>query len=299
MGGAISCCDEGEDFRPGPDPGSGSHISNGSLGPGGKEIAKGTRVNVYKQDPSIKHVGVRQQWLPVEFYQGPSTQDIVIRGISRSYGSSDNQGNYLYDPAVYPEAFDAGNTLAVIHSVLWMYRRALKKLKSKRVLRWLWGNRPLKVYPRAGEKANAFYSRNDRVLKFFYFYDSGKTIYSCRSWDIVSHEAGHAILDSMKPGWFDSSTDQTLALHEAFGDITAMLSILDQLDMCEVIVASTKGKLHNPNNILAALGEEFAVGRGLSFGIRNADVDVKISQVTDESHDLSRVSTFFSFFTYP
>lgn len=80
----------------------------------------------------------------------------------------------------------------------------------------------LKIYPYAGEMKNAFYDRTNQCLKFYYFYDQNtqKTVYTCQSADIVAHEAGHAILDALRPGYFESQDPQTGGLHEAFGDLT-------------------------------------------------------------------------------
>ena len=70
-----------------------------------------------------------------------------------------------------PEEFDAVNAFAVINHVHQMYERALKRMDHTRELRWNWGAGPIKVFPRAGDWANAFYSRDEKALAFFYFKD--------------------------------------------------------------------------------------------------------------------------------
>ncbi len=50
------------------------------------------------------------------------------------------------------------------------------------------------------------------------------------------------------------------------------------------------GNLHD-KSFLAAIGEEFGSGIGRTYGLRNADPDVTMSDVTEEYHDLSRVFT--------
>ena len=55
-------------------------------------------------------------------------------------------------------------------------------------------------------------------------------------------------------------------------------------------MSESKGDLHD-KSFLASIGEEFGSGVGRTYGLRNADKDVKISDVTDEIHDLSRVFT--------
>ena len=96
---------------------------------------------------------------------------------------------------------------------------------------------------------------------------------------------------SIKPDWFSVNTPaQTGGLHESFGDITSILTILSQLDLVEYIVAQTKSDLHR-RNILAALAEEFGNAFGMPEGLRNADNDLKLSQVSNEVHDISKVFT--------
>ena len=250
--------DEKNPGKPTPRPGGGGGRGSfpSTTQPGGNAI--GSKVYIYKQDPLV--IGHRIAWLPFDIRTGPLTDDVLIMGMNKSFRETDNQGNFLYDPRLDPDGFDAVNTLAIVQHVIWMYRRVLSLAKQKSVS-WLWGSRPIQVFPHAGQDSNAYYSRGEKALKFFYFSDGVKKIYSCRSWDIVAHETGHAVLDSLQPGWITSTHPHTGALHEAFGDLTSIFSVLDQLDMCELVVAHTKGELGNRHHFLAALGEEF--GRGI------------------------------------
>jgi len=155
-------------------------------------------------------------------------------------------------------------------------------------------------YILAGEARNAYYSRGDRTLKFFYFYHEGKIVYTCRSFDIIAHETGHAILDALRPGyWFNSSNhSQTAGLHESFGDLTAIFTMLSQMDICEAIIAETKLDLYS-ENFLSSIAEEFGEALfGHSLGLRNAFNDLKLSDVSRDPdnpnkyiYDLSKVFT--------
>ena len=78
-----------------------------------------------------------------------------------------------------------------------------------------------------------FYGREQRCLKFGDFVPTGQAerVFTCRSSDIVSPEAAHAVLDGLKPDWLLAhNPPQTGALHEAFGDLTAIFLSLWQLD---------------------------------------------------------------------
>src|SRR5262249_38514194 len=152
----------------------------------------------------------------------------------------------------------------------------------------------LTVFPRAGITPNAFYSRADKALKFFFFTPSNATapVFTCRSLDIVAHECGHAVLDGLQPGWLAGSgnSPQTGGLHESFGDLTALFLACSQLDQVEAAIALTKGNLHN-RNFLAAMAEQFGSALGFPQGLRNADNDLKLSQVSNEVHAISQVFT--------
>lgn len=251
----------------------------------------GSRMRIWKQDPSVGGLGTRTVYVHGTVEVGPRDSQIEMR-VDPPVAPGTN-GDFLVDPASHA-AFDAVHTFAVVRETLTMYQRALK-----RKLHWQWNsgssNRPIQVYSHAGEAPNAYYSRGERALKFFHFTPQGQPpdtpqIYTCRSFDIVTHETGHAILDALKPDWILSGNAQTGGLHESFGDLTAIFAVLSQFDLVEFIVAETKSDLHN-KTILAALAEEFGQGLGRTSGLRNADNNLKLSDVTNEVHDISKVFT--------
>src|SRR2546422_8944504 len=134
---------------------------------------------------------------------------------------------------------------------------------------------------------NTFYSRSDKAVKFGDFVRPGSSpperLYTCRSFDIVAHETGHAILDGLKPNWIlSTSSPQSGALHEAFGDLTAIFLALSQFDQVEAIIAQTRANLQD-KTFLSDLAEELGLALGRPNGLRNADNDLKSSQVTTES----------------
>jgi hypothetical protein len=256
-------------------------------------IPTGARVLMWKQDPSVSEIGIRKAYLPGRVLIGPKDARITIQGVAPVQPNV--FGDMVIDPVTMPEAFDAVHTFAVIRQTLTMYERHLTPKKVP----WQWntgGNvDPLSVFPRAGVTQNAFYSRSMRALKFFFFDTTQPpplhTVFTCRSFDIVAHEAGHAILDGLKPGWLSAGNPpQTGGLHESFGDLTAMFLALSQLDQCEAVIAQTKANLHD-KNFLSDLAEQFGSSLGRPNGLRNADNDLKLSQVGNEVHAISQVFT--------
>jgi len=251
----------------------------------------GSRFFIWKQDPSVGEVGRRLTLIPSLVVNGPrdARVDTTLPGTTPVTRNAD--GDFLFS-ADTPEG-DCAHTFAVVRQTLTMFERA----EGGVAIPWAWnvnGNTEvLTASPRAGVTPNAYYSRNQKTLKFFYFTPSGapEAVFTCRSLDIVAHETGHAILDGLKPGWLGTNNPpQTGGLHESFGDLAAVFLALSQLDQAEALMAITKADLHQ-KNFLAALAEPFGAALGRSTGLRNADNDLKLSQVSNDVHAISQVFT--------
>lgn len=104
------------------------------------------------------------------------------------------------------------------------------------------------------EDLNARYFRIDG-LHFYKSTVAGKEIRSGDSPDIVCHELGHAVLDALRPQLFNAGDAEASAFHEAFGDISAILSALQLRSMRQSIIAETSGRL-NANSQLSRLAEQ-------------------------------------------
>jgi hypothetical protein len=251
----------------------------------------GARVLMWKQDPQVGEIGIRKAFLPSPISAGPRDSRIQIEGLPQVVPNA--FGDLIATPGT--PAFDAVHTFAVVRETLTLYQRA----RGGTVLPWQWntaGNTdPLHVFPHAGVTMNAFYSRSEKALKFFFFDTAlpppNHTVFTCRSLDIVAHETGHAVLDALQPGWLGlANPPQTGGLHESFGDLTAIFLALSQLDQVEAIIAQTKANLHD-KTFLSDLAEEFGLALGRPNGLRNADNDLKLSQAGTEVHAISQVFT--------
>ncbi|MFD0685508.1 hypothetical protein [Actinomadura fibrosa] len=255
--------------------------------------AAGHRFLIYKQDPSVAELGVRLVFVPTVVLNGPTDARITTELPGTAPVARNANGDFVFPPN--SPQFDCAHTFAVVRETLTMYERH----NGGNPIPFAWnvgGNTDrITVFPRAGTGANAFYSRTAKALKFLFFTPQGQpptaTVYTCRSLDIVSHETGHAVLDGLKPGWLAAGNPpQTGGLHEAFGDISAIFLALSQPDQAEALVALTKANLHD-RSFLPALAEEFGRALGLPTGLRNADNDLKLSQVGNEVHAISQVFT--------
>lgn len=254
----------------------------------------GSRMKIWKQDPTVQPIGIRTTYLHSDVDDGPQDAEIETKGTPLVLANSDR--DFLFDPAENPTEFDAVHTFTVVRQVLTMYQRALKRNDVGDAFTWQWGSgKPIQVYPRAGIDANAYYSRSQQSLRFFYFHPRGNEakplVYTCRSFDIVAHEAGHAILDALRPGYWTSWHPQTAGLHESFGDLSAIFTMLAQMDQCDAIIAASKGDLH-AKTFFPTVAEQFGEALyGRTTGLRNADNDLKLSDVSNEVHSISQVFT--------
>lgn len=166
----------------------------------------------------------------------------------------------------------------------------------------------LPVIPRAGSDLNAYYDRE--ALKFFYYVDdlTKRTLYTCESSDVASHECGHAVLDAHHPDYWSSLHPETGAFHEAFGDITALLTTLQFAEVREQMLKETGGDLRQSSNV-TRLAEQLGkalyttMGKSVSGAASLRDLvntfryqetwdlpaKASITRLSSESHSFSRV----------
>lgn len=256
----------------------------------------GARVLIWKQDPAVAEIGTRKLFLPGVILEGPRDARITFGRPGIAPVSPNAFGDFIMQPDT--DQFDAVHSFAVVRLTLTMYQRVLSRADQGAPLPWAWNNsrntEPLEVFPHGLPNVmNAYYSRNDRALKFGDFVPSGglERVYTCRSFDIVAHETGHAVLDGLKPKWIlNSAPPQTGGLHESFGDLTAIFLALSQFDQVEAVIAQTKADLHD-KTFLADMAEQFGLALGRPNGLRNADNDLKLSETGNEVHAISQVFT--------
>ncbi len=104
-----------------------------------------------------------------------------------------------------------------------------------------------------GVDLNAYYDREG--LKFFHAAAGGKIVYSGESPDVLCHELGHAVLDSVRPDLWDANSDEVAAFHESFGDMSALLSQLQLPSFRKTVLTETGGSLYRSSR-LSRLAEQ-------------------------------------------
>jgi hypothetical protein len=222
----------------------------------------------------------------------------LMRPVSFQRPSRRRKGRYkianeenVYKPTfnVYAPDFIAVSVFGTVLRTMYMFE---EEDTLGRDLVWAFDGPQLLVVPRAGEWANAFYERDSRSLQFFFFpnpENRRETVYTSLSRDIVSHETGHAILDSIAPHLYDAITPQCLALHEAVADLTAALMAFRSGSLTKAILDETKGSIRESNDF-SSIAEEFGMARYELGYLRNLLNEKTLDDVDhDQPHALSQV----------
>jgi hypothetical protein len=166
----------------------------------------------------------------------------------------------------------------------------LVELELGRGLGWGFEASRLLVLPHAGYMANAFYSEDTHSLQFYSFQQPDDSIYhTALVHDIVAHETGHALLDAVRDRYTEANEPETAALHEAIGDLTAVLAALSHEVVRADLVEQAGADLRGPNR-LASIADEFGgVGPAGSLSLRDLTSSRPPSAYAGvvEPHDLS------------
>lgn len=121
----------------------------------------------------------------------------------------------------------------------------------------LYVHTPSDDYPR---ESRLCYMRGQRVIVLGRMASAdGEELVAARCFDLVAHEAGHAVLDALRSELYSHRRGQLGAIHEAFGDATVLFAVLAQLDMCDLVVAGSGAELRSPEAAwLTAIAEDYA-----------------------------------------
>jgi hypothetical protein len=139
-----------------------------------------------------------------------------------------------------------------------------------RQVQWAFPGEQLLVVPRAGDLPNAFYHRDSHSLLLYYFdAENGtpQTVYCALSQDIVTHEASHAVIDGIAPDLYHAGSPDSLAIHEALADLTAVLVSLDNRELRNTRSHSSQEMLGSTR--FSRVAEQFGAWRGQGQALRD------------------------------
>ena len=269
---------------------------------------KSINVNYYPQDPLISNLS--RTSIEIEnLNPGPSSDKIEIKN-NNITAEPDSDSNMIYSPE--DNRFTQVQAFAVTHQALTRFEKKLQKS-----IKWPMMKQKITIYPEKDCYLDAYYCKTDCSLNFTKNFQENmlKDIYTARSTEVVSHELGHAILDSLRPEYATTFSYETKAFHESFADIFAIFDSLSRPEVLSKLEAETSGDLSKPN-IVSHIAEE--VGKALyekkdHYYLRNAVNDLKWSDpdklpsyskddaiLAREPHSLSRVFTaaFYDLINY-
>jgi hypothetical protein len=256
------------------------------------------KMGMYLQDPSLPKLTKNYEFpTGKDYLKGTGSSRVVIQ-------DADEYGNVLYPSLDWETAenlsfeyfedkglidnpqFHQVNTFAVLNYALDLVEEEL----GHNVV-WKDGA-ALVVRPHAFDGANAYYDPMNPSLNFGYFTTPFRRtpVWTCLSHDIVTHELGHAILDTFRPLYIYSFDLDTPALHESFADLMAMFAALSNQSMVKHLYRETHGNMRD-SNLITRLAEEFGqgiFGAGVPY-LRSALEGVTYTQAPKEAHARSTV----------
>jgi hypothetical protein len=122
--------------------------------------------------------------------------------------------------------------------------------------KWQGNRKKLPLHQDEGQDLNAFYNR--QTFSFFHQTFGGTTFFSGASTDVVAHEVGHGLLDSVRPDFFSVNFLEVGALHEAFGDCMALLTgLADNETRVKLLAAASDLR---KKNFLESTAEDLSEG---------------------------------------
>ena len=275
-----------------------------------KELGLQIPFDVYLQDPLVAEEdpkfgfdeGFHVRWEP-GLADGPTSMRFAVVDYNGDTGSVAPMARWhekseaFLDPDGKPLDRDNKDALQFHQVNVWVaLQRALSFFEGSNGLGrpipfGFEGNR-LIVVPHAGYGRNAFYDRQSKSLQFYYFdRDDGRRVYTCLSSDIINHEFGHAVLDGIRPYFFESTLVETGAFHEFLGDLSAILIILRNNEFRGRLADSTGGALAEAEH-LSRIAEEFGESVSDNPYLRTALNDDTMSTVKGKGpHRVSQVLT--------
>jgi hypothetical protein len=199
------------------------------------------------------------------------------------------EGETLVGDHLNMPQFHQVNAWAAVQSILKIFESP--DVMGRRIPWGVDGNRLL-IVPHAGYTPNAFYNRAGKSLQLYYCGDPARPVLNCLSYDVIAHETGHAILDGIRPYYYDFTSIQTAAFHEFFADITDMLTTLRNNEVRQAAFEETEQGFEYADvitNLAEQLGEAVHSGkpiRDMTSKLRL--VDIKKNNIP---HDCSLVLT--------
>jgi hypothetical protein len=258
------------------------------------------KMGMFLQDPSLPKLHDNYDFpIDEDYLRGTGSSRVVIQDTDEFGSEVFSSLDWATEPDLSFEHFEGQgladnpqfhqvNTFAVIN-------RTLDFVEEEIGHKLVWKDgAALIVRPHAFEGMNAYYDPQSPSLNFGYFTTLFRRapVWVCLSHDVVTHELGHAILDTFRPLYVFSTDLDSSALHESFADLMAMFSALQYKSLVKHLFRETHGDMRDPS-LISRLAEEFGLGifgAGVSY-LRSALEGPNYSSAPKEAHARSTVWT--------
>ncbi|MBS2038337.1 hypothetical protein JST97_25360 [bacterium] len=224
-----------------------------------------TPVAMNPQDPAI--LPAETVTISITRSDKPSTKDYQVTDKVKA----DAKGGYVLEARTDPTGYASMNVLANLQTGLDSF---LPYCDQDKIPATWWDGGPQKLdiyaFDRQNE-ANAFFNpfvfddHGKRVgpgVHFGVFSDpqTKEKIYAAHSGEVTGHEGGpgHATLHRFRPNYIRSMDPEVRAYHEAFGDVSSILTQLKNPRVLDLVARQTGGDL-SKHNAVSDLGEQFGV----------------------------------------
>lgn len=244
--------------------------------PKAEKKQEGIKINYLPQDPGMLPT---QQVVATDLKPDLTSDRFKIsESPSFKQPKTDEQGNMLYSPE--DPRFDGPNAYFIANQTLEMAEKY-----AGRSIPWGFseelGREQLIIHPHLlKDEPNAFYSSETGSINLSHYVNrEGGTERTASQADVVAHEAGHAILDGMRPTWLHSMSVASGGFHEAFGDMMSILRALNEESVLSQLKQETGGQLLIPN-VVSSVGEQIGntiYGAKSKGSLRQAINDTKYS----------------------
>jgi hypothetical protein len=261
------------------------------------------KVTVYPQDPlvaerneehALKKINLALDWEP-GLMDGPTSSRVTVVDFDADRRSLDApahwdeearcftlahwdeaKGGFVPDKTPVAKRPDSAqfrqvNAWAIVEFALSFFENPAV---LGRKIPWAFRANRLIVVPHAGYAKNAYYDRNTGTLQFYYCGPDDDRVYTCLSHDIIAHEAGHAILDGIRPHYVEPTSAQTAGFHEFFADLAAVMLALRHNPVRKAVADRCQADLKR-DTIIADLAEEFGEALGSQSGKETARTNLR------------------------
>jgi hypothetical protein len=136
----------------------------------------------------------------------------------------------------------------------------------------------LEIRPQGSYEQNAFYDKQNGRLCFGYYdapadvngrYLPNSRAFTALSHDVIAHEVTHALLDGLRSNFITPTSPDTLAFHEGFADLVAVLHHFTYEEVVLAAMRQSGGKLESAL-LLTSIADYFGHTIGKDGPLRSA-----------------------------